>query len=87
MLAGIGSAYFLTPNAAAALVHFSHPRVCGAKWRSDGVTGHLCWSARPLLRCANAGPNLPNTPLTRFNGIVKQRTDTFDRQNFGFRRE
>ena len=79
-------AYFLTPRAAAALVDFSKPRVCGAKWRSDGVTGHLCWSAHPQLQCANAGPDLPNTQLTRFNGIIKQRQDMLDRHNFGFRR-
>ena len=68
-------AYFLTPRAAARLLAFSKPRACGVSWRSDGVTGHLCWSTAAALRCANAGPDLPNTRLTRFDGIVKLHRD------------
>ena len=69
-----------------ALVRFSKPRACGAKWYSDGVTAHLCWSAHPQLKCANAGPDLPSTQRTRFDGVVKQRKDMIDRRDFAFRR-
>jgi hypothetical protein len=59
--------------------------VCNPKWPVDAAMHQYACSRG--LHCAYALPDLPNRAgLTKYSGILKQRSALFDRQNWGFRR-
>jgi len=73
-------AYWITPRAAATLARRSRELFssgCDPHWPADQAVASACWprgSHARALRCANAGPNIPNPPQAhvRFGGILKQ---------------